>query len=159
MDEQGWKESLPPQADLTAVARNQAAQLILTSGHLLDLVERLERERDDAKTQLRQALEKLRRDDNDARAREAQLSQEIARPEPSAPVGLGVRVTHLRQVNGWDQKTLAREAGCSRATVSRIEAHRHSPSAAHLMAIAQALGVSAETLWYGPAGPGAEADR
>jgi transcriptional regulator with XRE-family HTH domain len=64
------------------------------------------------------------------------------------PVGANVR--RLRRARGWSQETLARNAGVTLNSVSRLENGTHSaPSLQSLYAYAQALDVPVSRLLEG----------
>src|SRR6478672_10367978 len=66
------------------------------------------------------------------------------------------RFLALRRMTGLSQQELASRAGVSRSLVAAIEAGRNTPSVSAGIAVARALGVTAEEL-FEPDGGGAEA--
>jgi putative molybdopterin biosynthesis protein len=65
------------------------------------------------------------------------------------PAGSGARLRLARQARGFSQQQLARMAGVSRQAVSAVEAGHSDPSLRVALALARALGVTAEEL-FGP---------
>ncbi len=66
---------------------------------------------------------------------------------------VGERIRQVREQKVWGQAELARKAGVSANTLYRIETGRHAPRAVTIRKLAQALGVSPETLaWSLPRG-------
>lgn len=65
------------------------------------------------------------------------------------PAGSGTRLRLARQARGFSQQQLARMAGVSRQAVSAVEAGHSDPSLRVALALARALGVTAEEL-FGP---------
>lgn len=61
------------------------------------------------------------------------------------PAGGSLALSSLRAARGWTRERLAAEAGVSLATIWRME-HGQYPRVQHLIAIADALGVSTDTL-------------
>ncbi len=61
-------------------------------------------------------------------------------------LAIGERIRQVREQRVWGQAELARKAGISANTLYRIEAGRHVPRPATIRKLAQALGVSPETL-------------
>jgi transcriptional regulator with XRE-family HTH domain len=59
---------------------------------------------------------------------------------------LSDRLRLAREARGWDQKTLAKEAGVSTSAICRIEAAKVMPSAYVAVALAYAVGVNIGTL-------------
>lgn len=59
---------------------------------------------------------------------------------------LAANIVRLRRERGWSQEDLARTAGISRVHVNRIERQHNLPGADLLYSIADALGVSTDTL-------------
>jgi molybdate-binding protein/DNA-binding XRE family transcriptional regulator len=68
---------------------------------------------------------------------------------PPGPAGQGARLRLARQARGFSQQQLARMAGVSRQAVSAVEAGHSDPSLRVALALARALGVTAEEL-FGP---------
>jgi DNA-binding Xre family transcriptional regulator len=69
--------------------------------------------------------------------------------DPSAATEtLGQRLRRLRVARGWTQRRLEREAALCNATVSSLE-RGEQPMARTLGALARALEVSMDALWYG----------
>ena|SRR5829696_1593444 len=62
-------------------------------------------------------------------------------------MNIGQRVRALREEQGLSGAALARKAGLTRNTVSRIELGHHTPSAATVEKIANALGVGVDKLY------------
>lgn len=61
----------------------------------------------------------------------------------------GQAIVKLRQQKGWDQKTLAHEAGVDASVLSRLERNMQPDfKLSVLIAIAEALGVSLDSLLY-----------
>ena len=60
----------------------------------------------------------------------------------------------LRLDAGWSQAELGRRSGLSRAEISAIETGRLVPSTATALALADALGMTVESLFRLPSGPG-----
>ena len=77
--------------------------------------------------------------------------REIPRPAVT-PETLADRLRRLRTAKGWTQETLSEHSGVSRDNISRIERGRHYVLAYTLDALADALDVSMDYLWVGPAG-------
>jgi putative molybdopterin biosynthesis protein len=67
----------------------------------------------------------------------------------TGPAGSGARLRLARQALGFSQQQLARMAGVSRQAVSAVEAGHSDPSLRVALALARALGVTAEDL-FGP---------
>jgi putative molybdopterin biosynthesis protein len=65
------------------------------------------------------------------------------------PAGSGARLRLARQARGFSQQQLAHMAGVSRQAVSAVEAGHSDPSLRVALALARALGVTAEEL-FGP---------
>lgn len=63
----------------------------------------------------------------------------------STQAGSGPALGALRAARGWTRERVAAEAGVSLATIWRME-HGHYPRVQHLIAIADALGVSTDAL-------------
>jgi len=59
---------------------------------------------------------------------------------------VGKRIRMLRQLRGMKQAHLAREAGLSQGTLSKIENGRHEPGLATTRRLALALGTSLDPL-------------
>jgi putative molybdopterin biosynthesis protein len=68
------------------------------------------------------------------------------------PEGSGALLRLVRQARGFSQQQLAHMAGVSRQAVSAVEAGHSDPSLRVALALARALGVTAEELF----GPGNE---
>lgn len=65
-------------------------------------------------------------------------------------VPLGTRVKLLRQLAGLNQQELAHRVGIAQPSLSEIEANKTDEiKASTLMALAEALKVTPEYLWYG----------
>lgn len=59
------------------------------------------------------------------------------------------RIVELRKARGWGQRQLAKEAGIAHTVISRLEAGtQHDVRLSILMAVADALNVSVESLLY-----------
>lgn len=59
------------------------------------------------------------------------------------------RLQSLLDARGWSQSTLARMTGLSQAVISKYLLGKSSPGARELGQIAQAFGVSMDSMWYG----------
>lgn len=66
--------------------------------------------------------------------------------------GLGRRIRAARRMHGWTQHQLACEADVSQTHVTRWECGRNEPSLSNLIRVAQALGVSLDSLVFGKQG-------
>lgn len=62
----------------------------------------------------------------------------------------GDRIRRLRKAKGWNQEELAKKVGVERKAVSGWENDTQDIEAENLLALANALGVTAEYLQYGP---------
>ena len=60
---------------------------------------------------------------------------------------LGQHVRHLRTARGWSQERLAEQAGMHRTYMWGIEQGTRNPSLRHLTRLADALGVSLQSLF------------
>src|SRR5260370_7419549 len=72
--------------------------------------------------------------------------------------GFGGRLKAVREGAGVSQEELARRAGCSTFTVSRLERGAQEPNWPLVLALARALGVSCEA-FVGPPAAGRPAPR
>ncbi len=63
---------------------------------------------------------------------------------------MNASIRALREDMGWSQQHLADRAGLSRQLVSAVEAGRHAPNVHAGLALARALGVTAEDLFAAP---------
>lgn len=68
-------------------------------------------------------------------------------PAGATLAGFGSRLRLARLASGWSQHDLAREAGCSQASVCKHEAGAVCPKPAMVASYAFALCVSTEWLW------------
>jgi len=71
---------------------------------------------------------------------------------------LGYTVCRLRQLRGWDQKTLAKAAGLVQTTVSGIERASPDVGLPAILKVAKALGVEVSVLFTRPRLPLGERD-
>src|SRR5215210_4034620 len=71
---------------------------------------------------------------------------------------VGERVSRLRRKQGWKQKELAAQIGCSLQQVSKLERGRWVPRVSVLLRIAEAFNVTADYLLTGrgPQHPGVD---
>lgn len=58
--------------------------------------------------------------------------------------GLAARIVLARDEAGWSQVQLAREVGCCRNMIIKMEKGQNQPSAHMLLRLCRALGVSAD---------------
>lgn len=65
-------------------------------------------------------------------------------------VDCGARVTEWRQRLGWDRQRLAHAAGCTEATIHRIESGKLHPRDHLKLAVAAALEVEVADIWEFP---------
>jgi transcriptional regulator with XRE-family HTH domain len=72
-----------------------------------------------------------------------------------APINVEM-LRSLREVRGWDQRTLAKHAGVDRSIISRLErGTQQDLKVSILVAIARALDVATDTLLIAPEAEGA----
>lgn len=65
-------------------------------------------------------------------------------------VDCGARVAEWRRRLGWDRQRLARAAGCTEATIHRIESGKLHPRDHLKLAVAAALEVEVADIWEFP---------
>ena len=79
--------------------------------------------------------------------RGASSTYRVPRKPDVVAKALGRRVRALRTAKGWSQERLAEEAGMHRTYMWGIEQGTRNPSLRHLTRLADALGVTLESLF------------
>ena len=72
-------------------------------------------------------------------------------PDPNAAPSVGIRIRDFRRQQGWTQEQLASATGVSRSAVAQWETDRAGQLRDNISRIAEALGITVETLLHGPA--------
>lgn len=94
------------------------------------------------------ALESIQ--DTEARALDKTREEDYVQDtEADGLDGCVARIRHLRRRKKMTSAMLAAKTDVSRSVIANIEARRTAPSAANFAAIASALDVTMEKLWYG----------
>lgn len=76
-------------------------------------------------------------------------AQPERRLRPEAVTPLGRRITTLRMRHGWRQIDLATKVGVHENSIAGWELGRGEPTLSMFVALAKALGVSLDGLWFG----------
>ena len=67
-------------------------------------------------------------------------------PRDPVAVAVGAAIARRRRARGWSQMDLAERVDCDHSAIARWEAGRRTPTIAHLLALARALGCPAGAL-------------